>query len=693
MLALIVAILWYFATLSVLSNCAEIDSPPPVKPGETISREDLARERSNIEDIRKELSTITMPHVSAKISDFAARLLRLLEDWEDTGPFNERFEQLARLFAEAILEQYNEDEVEASAGSSSKLSAGPFSSSREANDDFSRFSQQVCYLQSDESEICFIHNVMCFDGKSPIVVVDRPITEPERINDFTHSCQDFRYYEPSSHEYGGCMYAYSYDRPYNASWPIRPATDYPLPLKRRRWGSANRNGGLFFKEVAEHVVWGYNPQRAEAAAAFAARMEPLKANVRGGRGAQQYFGSIPAGCSCEKDPVTGLLPTCCPLHQTLRNEVFHHEDIPDLRLSGRTRVGNLTMDWLDGPLWLAGLDGQWSGNPYHWFAKMATLYDAQRVNATPGFGAHPADGYMHHLIKWEVAHEKSVYMSPATSNRVQYKVGSQWPIPPMEFVAFTGDGANVLNNRTVLRDWFASVLRLSTQPNTKTYFNDLLTAYGDRTKHKDTRWLCTTSGVIPGAKNKFFTGRADAWMFRQYAYQYTRIADEGARSHPVYPPRHITILDRQGMNGRGFFNRDQLIAAVAATGLPYKVVNTMGKMSFRDQVSMMAHTGILIAPHGAALANAMFLPAHSAVIELFPYLMKKNTYRHLCAMMDLHYFPVYSWELLPLNRTEFYGVELMGEQYFYDKCVKTNITSYDALTEHACNAMSKNVSV
>lgn len=42
--------------------------------------------------------------------------------------------------------------------------------------------------------------------------------------------------------------------------------------------------------------------------------------------------------------------------------------------------------------------------------------------------------------------------------------------------------------------------------------------------------------------------------------------------------------------------------------------------------------------------------------------MKKNTYKHLAAHMDLHYLPVYSWELLPLNRSEFYGVELMGEQ-------------------------------
>ena len=40
----------------------------------------------------------------------------------------------------------------------------------------------------------------------------------------------------------------------------------------------------------------------------------------------------------------------------------------------------------------------------------------------------------------------------------------------------------------------------------------------------------------------------------------------------------------------------------------------------------MAGTGILIAAHGAALVNAMFLPQHAVVIEMFPYYLKKMTY-------------------------------------------------------------------
>lgn len=49
------------------------------------------------------------------------------------------------------------------------------------------------------------------------------------------------------------------------------------------------------------------------------------------------------------------------------------------------------------------------------------------------------------------------------------------------------------------------------------------------------------------------------------------------------------------------------------------------------------------------------------VLQMFPYLMKKNTYRYLANLLDLHYFPIYSWNLLPTNMTQYYGVDLMNE--------------------------------
>ncbi len=51
------------------------------------------------------------------------------------------------------------------------------------------FTQQTCYIQSDESEMCTFENLMCFDGTSPIVTVETPIRDPERILDYTHACK------------------------------------------------------------------------------------------------------------------------------------------------------------------------------------------------------------------------------------------------------------------------------------------------------------------------------------------------------------------------------------------------------------------------------------------------------------------------------------------------------------------------
>lgn len=38
---------------------------------------------------------------------------------------------------------------------------------------------------------------------------------------------------------------------------------------------------------------------------------------------------------------------------------------------------------------------------------------------------------------------------------------------------------------------------------------------------------------------------------RQYAYQHAGLAAKKVLPHPKYPPRKVTIVDRQNLNGRG----------------------------------------------------------------------------------------------------------------------------------------------
>jgi hypothetical protein len=245
---------------------------------------------------------------------------------------------------------------------------------------------------------------------------------------------------------------------------------------------------------------------------------------------------------------------------------------------------------------------------------MGMLFDATRSNATRRWGDHPNDGYLQHRGQGEITGASGSITrvrakGKAVFNRMAWKQGAQWDMPPMDYVLFTGDGAVVLDGPHKLNPWFRGTMELATPPGTKHYFNEVLS------KLDDYNYLCTRRAGIPGVKNKFFTGRADAWLWRQYAYKSLGLLEKGLRSHPRYPPRKVTIIDRKGLNGRGIYNKQEIFDAVAATGLPYQIIPNMASLSFAEQVELLAGTGILIAPHGAHLANAMFLPVHAVVIE------------------------------------------------------------------------------
>ena len=120
-----------------------------------------------------------------------------------------------------------------------------------------------------------------------------------------------------------------------------------------------------------------------------------------------------------------------------------------------------------------------------------------------------------------------------------------------------------------------------------------------------------------------FPSRADAWLFRQTAYDFAGLTRKGVHSHDAYPPAKITVITRKRKNGRFFENEHEFLAAIIATGLEVEVIEEPRNIPFKQIVEKMAGTGILIAAHGAALVNAMFLPQHAVVIEIFPYFMKK----------------------------------------------------------------------
>jgi hypothetical protein len=476
------------------------------------------------------------------------------------------------------------------------------------------YTHQTCYIDGDESETCVYDGVLCFDGTSPVVVVDRPtLTQP--LVDSQNDCMDFRYLEPSVYEWSGCRHTVAGERRYVPSeHPASLRHDSPIVSSVRWWGPHNRHH-LFYREVAADDVFG-------PAGGF-------------------------RGLTVDDAPGPVELPYA-PTEEYLRQHAPADGGEPEptppaavLRPSRRTRheAANLTIDWLPdwAGLYLVALPGQAWSNPYHFLASLVgPLYASLRSNASGPVGSNPLDGYMHGLGTDDVPGTvPSIHRDSPTPNRMAFRSGPQWDLPPMTVVAGVGDSGREIASVHALDTWFAGTLSQAVQPDSTVLFNDLMSRLSPG------HMLCARRGVVPSHKPKLFTAPADAWIFRQRAHMLAGLDPNSVLSHPRLPPRHITLIDRLGMHGRGIYNKGVLMAALAAADVPFTVVDRMDELSFAEQVRLMSGTGLLIAPHGAHLANMAFLPARAAVIELFPPLLKKNGYRYTAQLFNLHYFPVY----------------------------------------------------
>lgn len=597
--------------------------------------------------------------------------------------------------------------------------------------------QQTCYIQADESEFCTYEGIFCFDGVSPIVIVDKPSLVSANtggsgsIHDKTDQCTDIRYIETTASDDGGC----SFDSKNNgertsphmqlsdllmnsgsnsndnndeeendllslllASVP----TDTSLSLRNRRWGPLNR-GPVYYREMTvEDVHYGGDPFH------FSLTDE------------QRNTFKVTKTLSSEEDDSTNDIDT-----DNLHN-------LPKLRSIRRTESNenNFIIDWIDDPLWIVGLEkGAATVNPYVWMTHMGGLFDGQRSNATgTEFGSHSMDStplFMgpgafgsktttlfykdapflrksseeENFVSNNSKTVKGPLKAPTQSkvhnpnNYLKWLVGAQWDVPSMDYLFFTGPGSEEITNIKSLGDWYKRTLLLSIQtPVTKVYFKDAKSIVNS--KHL----VCSTKGgAVPGQKFHFFNGRGDASLYRQYSYIISGLAERHIRPHPLYPPRKITVFDSTGpYAGGGFVNQDVLIKTIHSTGLPYEIIPDIDELTFDSLIELMSSTGILIAPHGVHLAKTIpFLPSHAVVIDCFPYLTKNIVFQRISNFLDLHYFPLFSLESLSelamsidnFNDlvTKYPSISMEQQRWFWEKCLSKNITSYESKGIKECS--------
>jgi hypothetical protein len=633
----------------------------------------------------------------SKLVPLLARTKRLAELLEDQDGDGARALGPAYAMAQSLVASINQaahkDSVaavalEAASKGSIPLDAPQF-------DPQALYTNQTCYIGTDESELCVYSGVLCFDGEGPVVVTSDPILE--RVDDLIHSCMDTRYQEPTSVAATGCVrgvFPGGGVAPYlNENMGVKGeviALDGTYPLDTRRWGPANRGSSQLFREMHAAQVWGDKGEvllplvggkvGAKKAAAQARALAGL--NSLGGNRKPVVI-TLPKGAPEHMAPLAGLDVAT----KLLEAGPIPHPTIPGLTLAARTRVGDVDIDWVDPGLWLVGLDANEDTSPLRFFRRIMGLYEAFRSNATPAFGDHPRDGYVHFLDSWMVASAPSIYTDTVTSNRASYKIGNQWDMPPMTTLAFNAAKGK---GKVSMGEYFTSLLSVAA-PGVRPYFSELQSTLSP--KHL----MCSVKGGIPGGKHRLFSSRTDASMFKTYSYQKLGLGIRGVRPHPRYAPRKILLMksshthDQAGKdasyeaaNGR-IWNWQEVETVVADTGVPYEVIDTVEGMSFADTVTLFSGVGILVAPHGDAMVNSVFMPAHAVVLELFPFMVKRNTFRQLANLLDIHYLAYHSKQRMPLDKVDRSKPEgLVYSRKFWDECEGKNYSSYDSVVSPVC---------
>lgn len=414
--------------------------------------------------------------------------------------------------------------------------------------------------------------------------------------------------------------------------------------------------------------------------------------------------------------------------------------------------------WLEGPLYISSMMTGWIDHPWHATTALSQLWYAKRHNYTfrtipriaagfiPDDTTAPNYGKMYNPDKkkflsrrqsdlsepekrtYDRFTDKNIYVNeiknsfsftdntlpneylvPMDDPRYGYHLSqANIPFPSMDnLLIHIGDPVQQKFGKQNLGKWLTGIYPLLTQPHTTLLTKRSLERDLGVGRANVQALLCSTKTVVLGLQPRIFTGPADASAFRSQAWAIAGINLEKIRSYDRYPPRKITVIGRS--TTRALLHREKIIRILKLTGLPYEYVNDIGLVPWKEQVTLMAGTGILISAHGAGLTNIMYLPAHAVVIEAFPYLMNWPLYRRLAEVMNLYYYrlpssrpyksPSPSSASSPTDSRAFHpddntGFELMDAESFYMHCEDPQrVSSLDANLLTACNGRSKNVKI
>lgn len=98
--------------------------------------------------------------------------------------------------------------------------------------------------------------------------------------------------------------------------------------------------------------------------------------------------------------------------------------------------------------------------------------------------------------------------------------------------------------------------------------------------------------------------------------------------------RRRVYLDRRAASTRRLINEGELVEALASQGIQPVRLEDLG---LARQARLMRQAELIVAPHGAGLANLAFARPGTQVLELMPSATLNWCYRHLAAVCGLYY--------------------------------------------------------
>jgi hypothetical protein len=140
-------------------------------------------------------------------------------------------------------------------------------------------------------------------------------------------------------------------------------------------------------------------------------------------------------------------------------------------------AANITLKWLDGPMYVAGMHHSWIDHTWHFAAASMALFDLKRYNRS----LHSDTG-----------------MHGATESSLQ-TVGA-WEAPPMDYFLVAGDYRKVKGLHD-LRPWIGHLITMLIQNHTEVLWN---TVWRDSWNTDEQHWLCAPRSVVVGLKPRMF---------------------------------------------------------------------------------------------------------------------------------------------------------------------------------------------